>query len=90
MKPSPNRQKGKRACAMKPSSPHQTHQRTFLWVVLGCIALAVGYTSWGIVRANASGDYDPPKWVSVFVVPADGSGKPKLFIKDAISPVVVR
>jgi hypothetical protein len=29
-------------------------QRIFVWVVLGCIALAVGYTSWGILRANAS------------------------------------
>lgn len=35
-------------------------------------------------------DYDPPKWVSVFVVPADGSGKPAMFIPNATSPVVVR
>jgi len=35
-------------------------------------------------------DYDPPKWVSVFVVPADGSGKPKLFVPNATSPVVIR
>ena len=35
-------------------------------------------------------DYDPPKWVSVFVVPADGSGKPKIFMPNATSPVVVR
>jgi hypothetical protein len=35
-------------------------------------------------------DYDPPKWVSVFVVPADGSGEPKVFIENAMSPVVVR
>jgi len=35
-------------------------------------------------------DSDPPKWVSVFVVPANGSGKPKRFIENAISPVVVR
>lgn len=35
-------------------------------------------------------DYDPPKWVSVFVVPADGSGKPEVFIPNATSPVVVR
>ena len=35
-------------------------------------------------------DYDPPKWVSVFVVPADGSGKPEIFMPNAISPVVVR
>lgn len=35
-------------------------------------------------------DYDPPKWVSVFVVPADGSGKPKIFLPNATSPVVIR
>jgi hypothetical protein len=35
-------------------------------------------------------DYDPPKWVSVFVVPADGSGKPEVFLENATSPVVVR
>jgi len=35
-------------------------------------------------------DYDPPKWVSVFVIPADGSGKPKVFLENATSPVVVR
>jgi hypothetical protein len=35
-------------------------------------------------------DFDPPKWVSVFVVPADGSGKPEIFLPNATSPVVVR
>ena len=35
-------------------------------------------------------DYDPPKWVSVFVVPADGSGTPEVFLENAASPVVVR
>jgi Tol biopolymer transport system component len=35
-------------------------------------------------------DYDPPKLVSVFVVPADGSGEPEIFMPNAISPVVVR
>jgi Tol biopolymer transport system component len=35
-------------------------------------------------------DYDPPKLVSVFVVPADGSGTPEIFMPNAISPVVVR
>lgn len=35
-------------------------------------------------------DYDPPRWVSVFVLPADGSGKPEVFIPNATSPVVVR
>jgi len=34
-------------------------------------------------------DFDPPKWVSVFVLPADGSGKPEIFIPNATSPVVV-
>jgi hypothetical protein len=35
-------------------------------------------------------DYDPPKWVSVFVVPADGTGKPEVFLPNATSPVLVR
>ena len=35
-------------------------------------------------------DYDPPKWVSVFVIPADGSGAPKVFLPNATSPVVIR
>jgi hypothetical protein len=35
-------------------------------------------------------DYDPPKWVSVFVIPADGSGKPEVFLENATSPVIVR
>ena len=35
-------------------------------------------------------DYDPPKWVSVFVIPADGSDGPEVFIQNATSPVVVR
>ena len=35
-------------------------------------------------------EYDPPQWVSVFVVPADGSGQPTLFIPKATSPAVVR
>jgi hypothetical protein len=35
-------------------------------------------------------DYDPPKWVSVFVVAADGSGKPEIFLENATSPVIVR
>ena len=34
-------------------------------------------------------DYDPPKWVSVFVVPADGSGQPEIFLENATSPVIV-
>src|ERR1051325_6336203 len=39
---------------MKPAPNHPGRQKLFLWVVLGCVALAVGYTSWGILRANAS------------------------------------
>jgi hypothetical protein len=35
-------------------------------------------------------DYDPPKWVSVFVIPADGSGQPEIFMPNATSPAVVR
>ena len=35
-------------------------------------------------------DYDPPKWVSVFVIPADGSGKPEVFMPNAASPAVIR
>jgi len=35
-------------------------------------------------------DYDPPKWVSVFVVPADGNGKPEIYIPNATSPAVIR
>lgn len=35
-------------------------------------------------------DYDPPKLVSVFVLPANGTGKPEVFIPNALSPVVVR
>jgi Tol biopolymer transport system component len=35
-------------------------------------------------------DHNSPMLVSVFVVPADGSGAPEVFIPNAISPVVVR
>ncbi len=35
-------------------------------------------------------DYEPPEWVSVFVLPADGSGKPEVLMPNALSPVVVR
>jgi len=35
-------------------------------------------------------DYDAPLLASVFVLPANGSGKPEVFIPNAISPVVVR
>jgi Tol biopolymer transport system component len=39
---------------MGPTRNHPERRRIFLWVVLACIALAVGYTFWGILRANAS------------------------------------
>ena len=42
-----------------------------------------------ILYQNIDPDYDPPEWVSVFVLPADGSGKPEVFVPNAISPVVV-
>jgi hypothetical protein len=35
-------------------------------------------------------DDTPPNWLSVFVVPADGSGQPDVFLPKAESPVVVR
>ena len=35
-------------------------------------------------------DYDAPLLVSGFVLPANGNGKPEVFIPNAISPVVVR
>lgn len=38
---------------MNPSIRHQDCQRIFTWVVLGCLPLAVGYTSWVIRRADA-------------------------------------
>src|SRR5688572_22814658 len=37
---------------MNPSISRGQRQKIFVWVVLGCIALAVGYTSWVILRAN--------------------------------------
>ena len=35
-------------------------------------------------------DYNAPLLASVFALPANGSGKPEVFIPNAISPVVVR
>ena len=35
-------------------------------------------------------DPDHPTWISVFVVPADGSGQPEVFLAESASPVVVR
>src|SRR6266496_780160 len=53
MKSSGNRQGRKKISTMKPSNGRQGRQRIFAWVVLGCFALAIGYTSWGILRASA-------------------------------------
>jgi hypothetical protein len=39
---------------MRPSSSRQQRHKTFLWVVLGCVALAIGYTSWVMLRGSAS------------------------------------
>ena len=38
---------------MNPSISRKGRQKIFTWVVLGCMALAVGYTSWVIRRADA-------------------------------------
>ena len=38
---------------MNPSSSRQGRQKIFAWVVVCCIALAIGYTSWVILRADA-------------------------------------
>jgi len=35
-------------------------------------------------------DPNPPPWMSIMVVPADGSGRPQVFAPGAVSPVVVR
>jgi hypothetical protein len=40
---------------MKQSSSLQGRRKIFLWIVLGCLALAVGYTARGILRAGAGG-----------------------------------
>ena len=37
---------------MNPSISRQRRQKIFAWIVLGCVALAIGYTSWVIMRAN--------------------------------------
>ena len=59
MNSSRNRQNGKKGSSRKSSSPRQGQQRIFLWILVGCIAFAVGYTSWGILRANASAGLVP-------------------------------
>jgi len=33
---------------------------------------------------------DSQNWMSVFVVPADGSGEPNIFLQNAASPAVIR
>jgi hypothetical protein len=35
-------------------------------------------------------DPDPPPWLSILKVPADGSGQPEVFLPGASSPAVVR
>src|SRR3712207_6371002 len=42
---------------MNSSISRRGRQRLFAGVVLGCIALAVGYTSWVILRADAGPNY---------------------------------
>src|SRR5688572_10780500 len=39
---------------MNRSSSRGQRGKVFLWIVLGCIVLAVSYTAWVIQRANAS------------------------------------
>lgn len=39
---------------MRPAHDHPGRQRIFVGIVLGCIALAIGYTSWGILHTRAS------------------------------------
>jgi len=34
-------------------------------------------------------DPAPPPWLSIMIVPADGSGKPEVFVSNAVSPVTV-
>jgi len=38
---------------MKSSNSRQGRRKIFVWIVLGCVALAVGYTSRVLLRANA-------------------------------------
>ena len=38
---------------MKSSNSHQDRRKIFVWVLLGCVALAVGYTARGVLRAGA-------------------------------------
>ena len=37
---------------MNPSISRQGRQKIFAWIVVSCTALAIGYTSWVILRAN--------------------------------------
>ena len=43
---------------MNPSISRQGRQKIFAWVVLGCTALAIGYTLWVVQRADASANLD--------------------------------
>jgi hypothetical protein len=51
---------------MEPSGSRQQRQKIFVWVLLGCIALAVGYTAWALLRGD----------VSSGLVQAQGQGTP--------------
>jgi hypothetical protein len=44
---------------MNPSSNRQRRQRLFAWIVIGCIALAAGYTAWVILRAGPGAAQGP-------------------------------
>jgi hypothetical protein len=45
---------------MNPSLSRRGRQKIFVWVLLGCITLAIGYTSWIILRADASPNVAEP------------------------------
>ena len=50
---------------MNRSSSRGQRGKVFLWIVLGCIVLAVGYTAWVLRRANASAGLVETKPLSV-------------------------
>src|ERR1043165_3731837 len=54
MKTSRNPPRARKGSTIKSSGKGQDRQRIFVWIVLGCLALAIGYTFWGILRARAS------------------------------------
>ncbi|MDQ3003823.1 MAG: hypothetical protein M3R47_00345, partial [Chloroflexota bacterium] len=51
---------------MNPSISRQGRQKIFAWIVLCCIVLAIGYTSWVILRANTDANH----------VQVQGQGRP--------------